>query len=275
MKFTLSLNSHQLSDFQRCECNYMYSHLLQLEPLADKPAFKKGSLIGRWLNLYYYNVSRQKLSVKRVLANPLLWTRRFSVALNISESEAFYLYRVLTQYAQYYKGETWIPRGVEVGFSKVLFEDSDNLFIYEGRVDLMVDLTQRPLGQPPDQIVDHKTQSQNYSIYEFNNQVIGYLWATGAHTFVYNYLTLTKEPKFHRAAYEFRPDQIEDWRLRTVKWFHRLRECLEKKEFLESLQCETKFGRCNFSTICEQPREAVKLHVIHSNYKIKKPYRSW
>jgi hypothetical protein len=248
----------------------MFSHLLGIESAIEKPAFQKGTIIGRWLNLYYHNKIKPKQSIPKVLYNPLIWVQLIQDELKWSQDEAFKLYRVLVGYQQTYKNEDWTPIAIEHGFSKLLYEDDENLFVYEGRVDLVARDSKGQLL-----IIDHKTQSMTYSIYPFNNQIIGYLWATDATEFVYNYLVLTKEPQFRRAPHPFSPAQISAWKESTVKWFLRIKAAIQSAEFVPSLQCETKFGKCQFTTICEQPNEKIKQFIVGSNYKARKKYRSW
>jgi len=269
MKYTLALNSHQLSNFQLCETKYLYSELIRIQPIEMGLGIRKGNILGRWLNLYYYNKIKPRTSFGRVLYNPMLWIELIKKELNWGPQDAFKLYAVLTRYGTEYKNESWHPVAIEKGFSKILYEDAENLFVYEGRIDLLVENEGKLL------VVDHKSQKMNYSIYEFNNQAIGYLWGCDAAEFVYNYLTLTKDPKFHRAVHPFNSGQIEAWKQNTIKWFFRVKEVLQKREFLPSLNCSTKFGVCDFHRICEQPNELVKLHIIRSNFK-KKIYKgSW
>ena len=247
----------------------MYSHLLHLEPTKKKAAFTKGSILGRWLNLYYYNKIKPKHSIPKVLYNPLIWTELLSTELNITKVEAFNFYKVLISYSEFYKHESWKPVAIEQGFSKILYEDEDNLFVYEGRIDLVVETDK---GYT---IVDHKTQAMTYSIYEFNNQCLGYLWGTNAIEFLYNYLVLTKTPQFHRAPHLFNQNQIDSWKEETIQWYFRIKQAMQSQTFLKNLTCESKFGKCDFTPLCEQPNEKVKLFLIQSNFQKRKQYRSW
>jgi len=268
-KFVLTLNSHSLADYQQCPTRYLFTNHLKIQPAETKPAFVRGDLVTRWLAIYYQNKIKHKESRKELLLSPLFWTGRIQKAMRVSTNDAFSLYRVLVSYATNYQNDGWEPLAVEKGFSKILYEDDENLFVYEGRPDLIAkDSTGETM------VIDHKTRSMKYQIYEFNNQVLGYLWAGEATVFLYNYLTLTNSPGFERAPFRFSQDQIEDWRENAIDAYFNIKRDIERQKFPKSYQCSSKFGVCEFHRICEQPSSNVKLHVIRSNFKPRN-YRSW
>lgn len=273
MKTTIILNSHSLSDFQQCEYRYLCTTLISLEPVVSKKSFDEGTFIHRWLRLYYYHKMRKSFNCdsllrRKVLINPQLW-QQVAFKNGIPGARAFELFRVLSSYSHNYKNETWKTKGTEVGFSKVLYEDENYLFIYEGKIDWI------GIADGFEAIVDHKTRSGKYSIYEYNNQCIGYLWATGAKKFIYNFLTMTNVPSFERAPFQFTDEQIEEWKHDTIKWYFKVAKALESKEYLKSRQCSGKYGVCEFHSICETPRIEQQLFVIKSQFKQRPVHRSW
>lgn len=268
-KFTLTLNSHSLSMYQECEEKFMYSHFIGIESPRNTFAMDRGTEVAKFLQLLYYNRIKPHASIKKVLNNPILWTNRFSKRLNIPNTEAFELYRACVKYTINYKDNDWKPVAVEKGFSKVLYEDDENLFVWEGRPDLIVSHNGEIFP------VDHKCQARKNDIYAFNNQARGYVWAIGSTKFVYNYIVLTKIPNFERQPHQFTLDQINDWKLDTIEWFKRIRESILRAKFTRSWNCQTKYGVCDFRSICEQPRINIKGHIIKGTFKTKKVYRSW
>jgi len=273
-KIVITLNSHALSDFQQCEHRYLCSSLISLEPLVSKKAFDEGTLIHRWLRLFYYHKMRKfqgHVSVLRMkaLVNASLWQ---SVAFKngkIPGVRAFELFRALSKYSHEYKNENWKTIGTEVGFSIVLYEDDNYIFVYEGKIDWLGYSGAEKL------VVDHKSRSGKYQIYEFNNQCIGYLLATGATKFVYNFITLTNIPTFERVAHSFTEAQIEDWKKDTIQWYFRVARSLESKQYLKSRQCSGKYGVCEFHSICETPKLEQQLFIVKSQFKVGNPHRSW
>lgn len=272
-KFTLTLNSHSLSSFQECESKHLYSHLLGVEGLNTKLAMDRGTLYARFLETYYKGKISPKLSRLRYIGNAPLWIARISKRLGISSQDSQHLYGAMLDYLKEYQGESWIPLATERGFSKIIYEDAENLFVYEGRPDLVA------LSDPINKdllVIDHKTQGKTDSFYAHNNQAYGYMWNyTNCHQFVYNYIVFTKVTQFRREAFEYHASQIEAWCNDTIEWFFRVKNAIQKKSFLKSMNCQGRWGCCPYTLICERPTEAQKLSVIRMQYKKRKPYRSW
>lgn len=268
-KLTIVSNSHSLSDFQQCEQRHLLGNLISLEPLVSKKSFDEGSFIHLWLKVFYSHRMKPKESKKRVLINAILWQSVGAKRFNISGPRSWELYRVLVAYSKEYKTENWKCKGVEVGFSKVIYEDDKYLFIYEGKVDWIGSALQEQL------VVDHKSRNGKYQMYEFNNQCRGYLWATGATKFVYNYLTLTNIPSFSRETFQFTFDQIEAWKSDTIEWYFRMARALEEKKYLKSWNCTSKYGVCEFHSICEATKIEQQMFIIRSTFKQTQVHRSW
>ena len=269
MKQTIVLNSHSLGNFQQCEQRHLLADLVSLEPLVSKKSFDEGSFIHTWLRLFYYNRKKPSVARKKVLVNAMLWQSVAMKRWKIPANRAFELYRVLVSYSHEYKNENWKTIGVEVGFSKILYEDENYLFIYEGRLDWMGWAGADKL------VVDHKSRNGKYTIYEFNNQTRGYLWATGATKFVYNFLTLTNVPSFSRETFSFTEDQIEAWKQDTIEWYFRVARAIESQKYLKSWNCSGKYGVCEFHNICECTKIEQQLFIIKSQFQQKPIRRSW
>ena len=268
-KQTLILNSHSLSNFQQCEARHLFADKICLEPLISKKVFDEGTMIHAWLRIYYYNKKKFSISRNKCLANPIMWINGAKKHWGIEPNRAFELYRILISYQSNYKNETWQTIGTEVGFSKILYEDDQYLFIYEGKMDWL------GYSGTDKIVVDHKSRNGKYQIYEFNNQCRGYLWATGANKFVYNMITMTNIPSFERIAYSFSDSQIETWKNDTIEWYKRVAQANANKNFVRSWNCSSKYGVCEFHSLCENPEPERQLFTIKSTFKIGKIHRSW
>ena len=247
----------------------MFSALVGIEPIDRKFAFARGTMVDRYLSVHYYNRMHPKQLFEKLLCNMIYWISKFQKETGMSQDDAYTLVGTLIAYRNEYKNETWTPVAVQAGFSKTLFEDTTNLFVYEGAIDLIAYV---PAVLAP---VDHKTEAAKRPIYEYNNQALGYSWALDASTFVYNYLTLTKKPGFHRAVHTFTPLKIQDWISDTIEWCFRIKHSIQNTSFLKSRRCDGKYGKCEFTKICEQPKTELKQYIIGANYKRRRPYRSW
>ena len=149
------------------------------------------------------------------------------------------------------------------------YEDDENLFVWEGRPDLVALLDAGLI------VCDHKTQGQTKSIYQFNNQSRGYCWAVDTTKFAYNYIVFTKYPSFRREVHLFSQAQLEDWKSTTIEWFFRIKAAKLAGKFLQSWNCSTIYGPCEFHRICEQPKSEIKAFTIKSQFKPCQVYRSW
>lgn len=262
MKQILKLDSHQLSAFIKCKQYFALSYVLNIEPQQKKKYFEKGTFVSRILHIYYHRRKRNK-DIKPMI----LWIFANTFKY-VPEEDVDMVKFTLLRYFKHYEDCTWKVVATEKGFSFTLYEDEEVHFIYEGRPDLLVRDEQNRLVA-----VDHKTQALYYDIYPFNNQAIGYLFATGASHFVYNYLKFTQDDQFRRRPHPFTEAQKEDWRRNTIENFREVLRAKNSVNFPKSYNCESKFGLCAMTTICEQPSESAKLYYIQSKYRKRK--RNW
>jgi|GEM_PF-7121272 hypothetical protein len=272
---TLTLNSHSLSYFQRCEQYYKYQCIDNLEQKEEYYPFTKGAFVSKILELWY-RAKKLKYSLKRMeelefkLFKALHKFKGFKNGDNLLIASRVQLYFEKYRHEKYKK-----VIAVEAGFSKVLYEDNYVLYIYEGRPDLVVELPDN-MGLA---VVDHKTETMRANIYHYNNQAMGYLWAIGCNTGLYNYIGLQKDAKdgdvLRREAFTFTNAQIEQWRQDTIMWYNRIINSTVNNKFLRSWNCSSKYGNCFFTDVCEAPNERVKLIQIEKNFKKGMPYKSW
>jgi hypothetical protein len=266
-KFTLTLNSHALSNFQSCEMKYALGDFICLSKLGEtKTAFSKGTEVGRILEIFYHRKMKRK-SLKSLARVDLLY-KRFCKR-GIDPKDAAMMIGALMEYFRLYATESWEIVAVEKGYSKILYEDDNNLFIYEGRPDLVVKVDGELV------VVDHKTQGMYYNIFPYNNQARGYCWALNTGKFVYNYLVFRKTEQCRRNPYTFSPPQIDLWVSDTIEWYWRLKHSIESKSFTRSWNCSGKYGLCDFTDVCTASNEAMRSWVIKRDFEMKERRNSW
>lgn len=273
-RHVLTLNSHSLSYFQRCEQFYQYAVLENL--ILNEPyyPFDRGALISKIMELWY-RARRRNYGIRKLQK---LENKLFKILLKanvIREDDRLQIAGRIMEYFNKYRSESYKIVAVEQGFSKVLYEDSNVLFIYEGRPDLVVDFG-RGMGIGP---IDHKTESRKSDIYMFNNQMIGYCWAINSKLGIYNFIGLQKDSKdgdvLRRTTCNFSDSQIEQWRADTIKWYYRILAARQNKKFLRSWNCDGKYGICQYAPICEMASDNGKLIKIKNLYKVGETYKSW
>lgn len=273
-KFTLTLNSHSLSTFQNCEEAYRLREVEHLELDAEYYPFTRGALISKILELWYL-AKQKKYNLEKL---ERLEMRLFkSVARNksLKNGDGMALGSRLMQYFEKYRNESYDILGVEKGFSKILYEDSHVLFIYEGRPDLIVNFGKN-YGIGP---VDHKSESRRFDLYAFQNQFMGYCWALETTLGMINYIGLQTDSKdgevLRRSTFNFTQAQIDQWKNDTIKWYSRVMRSIVSKSYTRSWRCEGKYSLCPYTQICEQPNQNTKLIKIRDFYKVVEPHKSW
>ena len=227
----LTLDSHSLSNYQRCPQLYNYTDVQNIEPISLYAPFEKGTVISRCLEDYYKQPEITGSILKEICEKNIYNSN------SLDEVSRLHIQMRFLKYAQYYKNEQWKVVAVEEGFSSVLYEDKNFKFIYEGRPDLVVSLQDNRLA-----IIDHKSESRSDNLYFYNNQALGYCWATGVRIFTYSYFGLqeTGGPKdwFRRSSIVFEDKQIQNWEENTISWYFRL---LNDAWFQKSYQCTGKY----------------------------------
>lgn len=290
-KITIVHNSHSLSLLQRCERAYFYGHVKSIELAEPRIPFVKGALVSDLLSLYYLhkvNGTLTKSTPFDILDQILPKYEIPEVLESESEQVKEMIATRFLHYCKWYKHESWIPKRVEkikcidapnnpgTGFSIVLYEDSHYRFIYEGEPDLIV---QTSPVESRYQIVDHKTESRRSNLYFYNNQALGYCTALQTDIFTYNYFSLIKTGKpsdwFRRVSKIFSKEDLDSWKSTTIQWYFRTLACVATKEFPKSMQCDGKYGVCQYHTLCEQTNPEIIVRLEKMHYKKAERRTSW
>jgi len=272
---TLILNSHSLSYFQRCEQLYKYQCIDNYERIEPYYPFTKGAYVSRILEIWY-KAKKLRYSVTKLENLEFKLFKALHRFKGFKNGDGLLISSRIQLYFEKYRHERFKKIiATESGFSKVLYEDKYVLFIYEGKPDLVVELPDN-MGLA---VIDHKTETMKSNIYHFNNQAMGYLWAVGCNTGLYNYIGLQKDAKdgdvLRREAFTFTSTQIEQWKQDTISWYYRILSSTTNNKYIRSWNCDSKYGHCQFTDVCEQPNERVKLIQINKTFKTGKGYKSW
>jgi hypothetical protein len=261
MKKVLKLDSHLLSNYQNCPKQFYYNGIRRIELARPVEFFQRGTVMTECLEDMY----NQKHGGIWQPANMVDIAEKRVDKSEMSDENKALVTRVFYQYCRYYAKEDWVPLATELPFSVVLYEDDEYIFIYEGRIDLLVFKSRYDR-----QIIvtDNKTYSRESEIYPFNNQAMGYCYVLRTNTFCYNYIgfTQTKKPddNFFRTQVKFSPQQIHDWKEDTIYWFHKI---VRDEDYRKSRQCEGKYGVCSFHELCENPFQVSRDQLITIKYK--------
>src|SRR5947207_5993291 len=252
-KFTLVLDSSQLSTFLECPqmWNYQYNERLGLPAGEPKEAMNAGTYGHKLVEMYYlarFAVLDMNAAKEKAFAFDI--DSYFCTCKHSREShseggackcgcEAFKAqpfelagemrYAVKNRLWEYfctYLSNDFVPdspEAVEVGFSEKLYEDSENLFVLEGRIDMKATLQGLPC------IVDHKFQTRAHSLYKKSIQFKNYVYASRVPLLVINYIRLSKgvtKDTLVRELVTFNSLEMQAWKQELVQLFFKIKAML-------------------------------------------------
>jgi hypothetical protein len=283
-KHVVILNSHSLSDYQRCPKRYEFNNLIQIEPAWRRNVFTIGAYWGKMLEIYYRAKSNKASpSVLGKLVHRMSKCAANNETFDDDQKKLLIAQDLLSTriilYHKRYQSETQDVLGVEVGFSIILFEDAKHLFIYEGRPDRIIRMPD-PFN-PREKvicIIDDKTRGQDKDLIDFNNQINGYLVAANTNWFMYNYMGKQQDVKkaFDRQLVYRGNAELERWKERTIKWYRKVLSDRSNGEFLESMQCPGEYSACEFLPLCSSKDKIEYDAVMNSKFKKRDTERrSW
>lgn len=293
-KFVLRLDSSQMEEYLNCPLSWYYRYYENLRHNMSrrKDAVNKGTLIHRLLEVFYRELGKgaSRSRAARIAQDKFTqedWSKEFGL-----QQEASFLKMRFSNYVAHYdgddldllkdeKGET----GVEVGFSKILRETDQVLFIVEGRFDGITQINNAQAW------VDHKTQGRMMDLYNYCPQFLTYAWATGYEWGIINYIRMhqeyDKKKTFKKALIYFPKHIVQDWEYRMLKIFFEIREVFYEPTLLfqrfwnlrRPNNCAGPFksNPCQYCHLCEiDPRDKILLDTVKaSNYTKVAPWQPW
>ena len=167
------------------------------------------------------------------------------------------------------------PESVEVGFSEPIYEDSQNLFVLEGRIDL--------IGQQQglDLLVDHKFQLRKHNLYKKSIQFRNYALIAKKLMLIINYVRLSdkaNDDTLVRDIASFTVPELLDWKKKLIQIFFDIKEAIQTQNFDQNWSsCSGKYGYpCSFATLCEEVNKDVVQLKERQLYEVKTSiWRPW
>lgn len=278
-KTIIHLDSHQLSAFQRCPRSYFLGYKAHKEAKKDKVAFVRGNVMHDLLYHFYSLKIKGEPFEKCVTgAIELCQTGTFKLRWDALIGDArILILRKFAEYSKYYRNEILRPVGVEVGFSKIFYEDDMFLFMYEGKIDFIAEIERGRIAW-----ADHKTQAFKYELIPEVNQFMGYSWALNYNTGLINYIGLQESlpPKdsMRRTICSYTPQLIEEWRKVTLRAFFQIAALRDDVTNYEKHRtgCQIgKFGNCDFLRACHEPSLVVLQGILEREYQQRDIWIPW
>lgn len=288
MKTTIILDNSQIQVYKECPRKWELAHRESITKAGDKPsqALNYGSYMHMLLDTYYTlravdPFTRYENHANAVLEIAQLNEPAVNLRFDFTTEMGLFLRTRFLQYCFNYSINDLRPLfiksrpQVEIGFSRVLYEDASHLFILDGKIDL--------ISKMNDQIifVDHKTQSQSKDYYNFDPQFLAYAWATNLNYGLINYIGLQKEytqKTLHRTLIHFPSHLIEQWKcevLDTVFW--PITNYFKTNFPLNRYACGGPFrtNHCRFTDLCETSSPELFNSIKAFKYVKIAPWSPW
>jgi hypothetical protein len=182
------------------------------------------------------------------------------------------------------------PNHVEVGFSHLLYEDDQRLYILEGRIDLIGSIA----ANCPDGWADHKFQMRARDLYLKSIQFRNYSMVLEKAIGVVNYIRFTqkleigrnvKNPTLKRDLISFSRAEMLWWKSECISMFSKVENYVNHEgEYMERHSgrnwgaCSGKFGYpCDFTPLCENLPFGQQLVQIKQDqdFIVKPEWRAW
>lgn len=254
-------------DTMACEYKYNLSHLQRLVPLQMEEALDFGGLVHYMLHPFYFAKIKPEYVKPHHLAHsfaPMLNLkfndvvqacveigRQKSFTTDLDPEDRNKAIELFLAYVNRSLNDPWHTIEVEQPFSKIMYEDNDLIILFEGKVDLIVDIMNEGA-----RVVDNKTGARDRHIPETNNQIIGTCWAFGINTFIINKLLTVKDNPFRRETYYAIPEQKDEWLRDTIHNVKRIIHYIDMDYFpMQRSQCGS-FGSCRYLRACKAPPSA-------------------
>lgn len=285
-KIIITLDSSQMRSFMTCEQQWARQYIMNLRFHREQSIYAdKGSFVHKLLELFYVlrtlNPKEDRFKTQRTVI--ALWKsgKLFKANGLDKETEKFIIERFI-QYVMRWIAYDFIPQqrngvpGVEIGFSKVLLETNDFIFVVEGKIDLLSKTV-----QGFDCFVDNKTQEQMKDLYRYKIQFLTYAWATGFKWAYINYFRLQKtydpDTTFRRELIYFQDWQIQKWEDKMYKIFQRILDVMNDNRItdqnkllpemfeqnLNSCAGPDEKRPCYFTLLCENPEHEKGLTTVY------------
>ena len=323
-KQILILDSTQIDAFLTCPQLWDYGQKQRLTPCTGAPtgeAMLMGTLGHKYLELYYKAKAEGKSQVQAIGAAED-WDPDRETCLECGENKEstkhlidgyediggegciplhtftpkpFPLekprrYEVLQRFREYSYTYTQkdiepiSPAHVEVGFSHLLYEDAERVYILEGRVDLIGKVGHNSVWIDIPVWMDHKFQLRSRDLYkksiQFRNYALVMYETMGITTGIVNYVRLTKsvtKDTFKRELTQFNSLELAEWKRNLISIYDSIFDSIHEDIYDKNWSaCSGKFGYpCDFTPLCEEYNEDIKKAKQTQLYTVREEWKPW
>jgi len=243
-----------LDTLEACMRRYFYTKVAHLAPKEKNEALIRGDFTHEILENYYNG--KKDLRPDNLHETLEYASKRASERIDLESSLAEVCIDVFREYALHYVNQDWEILGVEAKFSRVLYENEVVKILFEGKMDLVVNINGKVIP------IDHKTRARKEDPNKLANQYIGYAWAVDTNMVIENEIGFQTSKKaaekFRQSVMSYTAANINEWHENAV--YHSLRAYeLTKENFFPMSPAACKF--CNYYEICETTPESRPFKI--------------
>lgn len=286
-RIVLAADNSQISQYLTCPKSWYLKYIKNLSTRDTSRRFvamDKGTVVHALMDVYY-KCRGGNMPVNDSLATcyKTLDAQLAQKKLpDLSREDIFFIKQRFGLYVGTYINNDYQPMvingkpQVEIGFSIPILDNSQYLFVLEGRIDLI---------DRREMFVDHKSQDRYQTHYPFDTQFLTYSLATGLKLGAVNYFGMQETPNkntFHRLQLSFSHSHLERWKVRLIDIFKQMAYELYQVRDLgfesntNEVSCKGLFGRaCEFHTCCEATDERIQQLILLQQYEEKPRWEPW
>ena len=264
-KKVLIADSTQMDDFLQCETLWRYKDLDRLQMGQLSEPLILGTFAHKMMEIYYKHRA-MNYSIKESLSaaldlNPPQEIIPLSEDTRMKVKERFRIY--VANFSQTSDIVPLSEKHVEVGFSEIIYEDCEHIFILEGKIDLFGRLAGLNI------VMDHKWQMRKKALYKKAIQFRNYAMIGKVGTLIINYVRMAQkvdQETFQREIVSFMAAEHEWWKGEVIKIFHRMLKARLSGIYDQNrASCSGKYGYpCSYTEICEH----IDPYVIEAKKKL-------
>lgn len=275
----IRVSASSLNQFLSCERSFKHARVDELVQIRRNTpeitetkggAIEKGDFFHVLLRIYYKCLILE-LKKKEAATLAKMFSREYAPKSGLPISVTEYEIGIFDDYVKYYINDYWKPKTVEEAFSFILHEDEELTILFEGVIDLEVEV--KDIG---DMTVDHKTASSFGPTKMMGNQFKTYLLARNRKRLTMNKIFLQKsmgeKGRFSRSIINFQPQVIADWAEDVIFHIKQMAQYLEHNWFpRRETSCYNFNKPCAYIPLCSATPRTLEMIARRDYEKVHDP----
>lgn len=227
-------------------------------------SLEMGIIVHKFLEVYYKAVIsgiKKSDALGYGMAAAIEISNNPDEVTNSSDEDKKLAFNTCELYLDYYKNDSWVPLEIEVVKSKQLYQDDEVRIIWKAKIDYIGDSNNGIFNW------DHKSMKQRRDSITLNNQFTGQCFIMGTKTMYVNKIgfqtSLKPSERFLRVPISYTSDRMEEWQSEIVPFWVKMMLMYEESQYYPPnyQQCESKFGFCEFKSVCEHNRNMREVEL--------------